>query len=95
MKQFETFHQSATVSVTKDGERVCDGWRKVSTASYTWTCESPRTEQFRKNGLAGVGMTLEKVYDWEWALKIQVWMCVPLFPSPFFKPATCGSDMRS
>lgn len=64
MKQFENFLQSATLSVTKDGDTVCDGLRMVSTASYTWTCESPGTEGCRKNGLVGVGMTLEKVHDW-------------------------------
>lgn len=48
MKQFEKFHQSATVSVTKDGDRVCDGLRMVSTVSYTWTCKLPG-KQFRKN----------------------------------------------
>lgn len=49
MKQFENFHRSATVSITKDGDRVCDGLRMVSTVSYTWTCELPGTERFRKN----------------------------------------------
>lgn len=49
MKQFENFLQSTTLSVTKDGDRVCDGLRMVSTASYTWTCESPGTEGCRKN----------------------------------------------
>lgn len=42
------FSNSATVSVTKDGDRVCDGLRMVSAVSYTWTCKLPG-KQFRKN----------------------------------------------
>lgn len=67
MKQFENFHQSATVSVTKDGDRVCDGLRIISTVilGHVSHQEQNGLGRIRKNGLAGVGMTLEKVYDWE------------------------------